>query len=215
MDISSVFDLIAEILLPRPRALKRFDTMTSVVLARSATCVRAPEQTLAPLPYANNLIRSAIYALKYYNHPRVPMLLAEVLSPFVAEELAERRMFGTFTAPLLIPVPLHPKRIQERGFNQALRIAQALHTQLNDRGIELAPTVLQRTVHLSSQTRHTRSERIKRLSGAFAVRTGEIVLGRDIILLDDVVTTGATLAAARTALMSAGAREVLCVAAAH
>jgi ComF family protein len=157
-----------------------------------------------------------IHAAKYRANARATLLLGEALAPPLSEELADKRMFGTFVAPLLIPVPLHPKRLRERGFNQSERIAAALLRHLPESGITLAPATLVRTRSTKSQA-HTQSshERIANMLGAFSVPDPAQVFNRHVILIDDVVTTGATLFAAREALLDAGASDVLCVAVAH
>ncbi|MDP3938629.1 MAG: phosphoribosyltransferase family protein [Deltaproteobacteria bacterium] len=109
---------------------------------------------------------------------------------------------------LVVPVPLHPRRIRERGFNQAHLLAAALL-----RGgrlaswAELAPDALIRTRETTPQTRLTRIARQSNLRGAFRGRA-ERVRGRHVLLVDDVMTTGATLDACARALRRAGARRI-------
>ncbi len=173
-------------------------------------------RALAPLPYTHKLVSCAVRAAKYRNHERAAWLLGTAIAPFVGEEIADKRNFGTFYEALVVPIPLHKKRRRERGYNQAERIAQAVVDALPESGLLLAPQVLVRTRNTPSQVRiQKRKERLANVRGAFAVPDPAGVHGRDIIVLDDVTTTGATLAGAAQALKKAGAREVLCVAAAH
>lgn len=173
-------------------------------------------RTLAPLPYSDELVRKVIHTTKYYGSARGAELLGQVLGPFIAEELAERRMFGSFSTTLLVPVPLHPRRERERGYNQADRIAQALVAYLHDKKIRCAPHALERTRYTKPQARQKdRAKRKTNMVHTFSVPDATLVAGKDVVLLDDVVTTGTTLLAARDALIRAGAREVLLVAAAH
>ncbi|MDR2335830.1 MAG: ComF family protein [Burkholderiaceae bacterium] len=108
-------------------------------------------------------------------------------------------------AELVLPVPLSRERLAERGFNQALLLARhlALPGTLHSR-------LLQRVRHPSAQSRLGRRERLRNLQGAFAVepRMAHRLAGRDVLLIDDVMTTGATLQAAALALRGAGARSV-------
>lgn len=109
---------------------------------------------------------------------------------------------------LLIPVPLHPRRLRERGFNQA----HLLSAGLMRRGVfapwtTLAPRALARVRETPPQTRLPRRQRRANLRGAFRAMP-EIVRGRSTLLVDDVMTTGATLDVCAQALMSAGARVV-------
>ncbi|HOX42218.1 MAG TPA: ComF family protein [Myxococcota bacterium] len=107
---------------------------------------------------------------------------------------------------LLAPIPLHPRRLHARGFNQAAVIARAL---ARAHGLPLSLDHLVRTRATPEQARaQDRAARLANVRGAFAVRAGHPFAGRCVCLVDDVVTTGATLHAAAEALLAAGAREV-------
>jgi ComF family protein len=105
---------------------------------------------------------------------------------------------------LLVPMPLSPRRMVERGYNQALELARPLARGLR---LVLDPKALVRVRDTCAQTGLDRKERRRNVKGAF--RAGDIVRGRRVALLDDVVTTGATAEAAARALLRAGATEVL------
>jgi ComF family protein len=106
----------------------------------------------------------------------------------------------------LIPVPLFTKREHERGFNQSERLAAALGDCL---AMDVWRDVIVRTHFVSSQTRLTPEERLRNVSGAFRV-TGEParLRGAHLVLVDDVVTTAATLNACAAALFAGGARII-------
>jgi ComF family protein len=117
----------------------------------------------------------------------------------VAQELDE------WSADAVVPVPLHPDRKRERGYNQAELIARPLAKRL---GIGMAPRLLIRTKPRPPQLLLSRSERWKSVHGAYATRDGVRVDNLRILLVDDVMTTGATLDACARALRKAGAAEV-------
>ena len=106
--------------------------------------------------------------------------------------------------PLLVPLPLHPSRLVERGFNQSREIARIVARSLDLRVEELA---LRRVRATAPQVGLARFERAGNLSGAFAA-DARIVAGRTIILVDDVVTTGSTAAEAARTLLAADAQSV-------
>jgi ComF family protein len=108
-----------------------------------------------------------------------------------------------FAAPcdLIVPVPLHRRRLQERGFNQALLLARGLP------GRVLRHTLV-RTRHTQPQTGLNPRARRENVRRAFAVRGPEAVHGQSVLLVDDVYTTGATVRECSRALLAAGAREV-------
>lgn len=112
---------------------------------------------------------------------------------------------------LVVPVPLHPSRLRARGFNPAAELARAL---ARARGARLDPTALRRQRDTASQTALDRRARRRNVRGAFAPRRGWRAPAC-VWLVDDVVTTGSTLAEAARALRRAGARRVVGVCAAR
>lgn len=92
----------------------------------------------------------------------------------------------------IIPVPLHPEREKKRGFNQSVEICKGLSESMN-RPLILGNLI--REVHTSSQTRKGRFERWENVSGIFRIKNGPLLAGKHLLLVDDVVTTGATLEA--------------------
>jgi len=92
----------------------------------------------------------------------------------------------------IIPVPLHPKKEKIRGFNQSVEICKGLSESMNR---PLIQGNLIRSVHTASQTRKGRFERWENVTGIFSVKDGNSLTGKHLLLVDDVVTTGATLEA--------------------
>ena len=106
---------------------------------------------------------------------------------------------------LVVPVPLHPLRLAERGFNQAALVARPLTRT----GARFAPQALRRT-RPTPQRRASRAERLENVASAFAASSA--VRGARVLVVDDVVTTGATLSACCDAARAAGARSAMGVA---
>lgn len=205
-------------LFPQEARIGIYDTIPQTTLEKLAvrTFVPSPLRYLAPFPYQEKLIKNAVHATKFYAHKRATFLLGSILAPYLAEEIAEQRMFGNFTEPILIPIPLHTSRLRERGYNQAERIARALLQELNDETITLHTNVLIRTKNTKAQTlQDTKKDRYTNMKNVFTVPNPQKIFGKDIILFDDVLTTGATLSSAQKTLQKAGARNVLCIAVAH
>ena len=148
-----------------------------------------------PTAVGLNPLAAAIHHLKYARRRRLAGPLGALL--------AERFPFGD--GVLLVPVPLHTSRLRRRGFNQAVALARVLGRQ---RGLPIAPRVLARTRATSAQAALAAAERRRNLLGAFAVRRPTLVAGRHVVLVDDVLTTGATANACAEALLAAGARRV-------
>jgi len=111
---------------------------------------------------------------------------------------------------LLVPVPLHASRARERGFNQIALVLQSLPPEFRDgTRARLAPEVLVRSRATKQQTKLPRSERLSNVAGAFEVPDAGFVTHTHVFLIDDVATTGATLANAATPLRRAGATVTL------
>ena len=104
----------------------------------------------------------------------------------------------------MVPVPLHRRRLYERGFNQAMLLCRGIGRHW---GLEVAETGLARIRQTAPQIRLTPKEREKNVRGAFAA-TGAGFTGKRVLLVDDVYTTGATVSECSRILMDAGAKEV-------
>ncbi|HNQ35405.1 MAG TPA: ComF family protein [bacterium] len=146
---------------------------------------------------------SAIHRLKYQG----ATFVLPVLGGFLNEAFTRLELFRVVDC--LVPVPLHPVRFRDRGFNQAELLAREI---LRHYDFPLLTRVLVRTRHTPSQTRLPEAARRRNVAGAFRVRSASELAGRTCLLVDDVTTTGATLAAARDTLLAAGAAEVLTLA---
>lgn len=109
------------------------------------------------------------------------------------------------TADVIVPVPLHPRRFAERGFNQAVFVAQALE---NCTGMPVLHDALRRHRYTKQQTRLKKEKRNQNTQGAFSVFKNAGFVGKRVYLVDDVYTTGATMQEAAHMLRSAGAAEV-------
>jgi ComF family protein len=149
-------------------------------------------------PYEGGL-RTVIHELKYRGKRRVAVRLAEAL---LAAPGAQELLRGS---DVLVPVPLHPRRRRERGFNQAEVLAQELARRV---GRPCAPAALVRRKDTASQAGLSAAARRRNVAGAFAVRRHTQVAGRVVTLVDDVLTTGATAHACARALLAAGVSEV-------
>jgi ComF family protein len=147
----------------------------------------------------NDTLFDAIVLMKYEEVTRLGHWFAERIARCVARELDEWRVDA------VVPVPLHPGRQRERGYNQAELIARPLAKRL---GARVDTRLLTRTKPRPAQLLLSRSERWKSVRGAYATPGGAKVDNLRILLVDDVMTTGATLDACARALKKAGASRV-------
>ena len=155
--------------------------------------------------YTGNL-RKAILHLKFHGREYLGKRLGALLAR-AWEALPEP------DSPLVAPVPLHPSRRRQRGFDQAELLARGLDQRLRRegrlRGLQLVPGLLRRVRATVPQVGLSASARRENVSGVFCVVRSEQVRNRTVVLIDDVMTTGATLSAGATALKQAGAWRVL------
>jgi ComF family protein len=183
--------------------------LESTATAAGADCAQCRP---AALPYASCVapwlyefpLSHLVQALKYEG----ALAHARVLGRLLADEVARAH---PGQAAVLVPVPLHHRRLQQRGFNQSHEIARIVARRLR---WPLAARALRRTRDTASQVGLSRAQREQNLQGAFAVEPA-VIEGRRVVLLDDVLTTGSTAHAAASALQAAGAARVDLVAVAR
>jgi ComF family protein len=145
-------------------------------------------------------LSSAVVLLKYEGVRRLGEWFASRLA-----EMVERDP-KAWQVDLVVPVPLHPERLRERGYNQAELIARPLAKRL---GLKFGSYLLVRTRPRPAQLVLSRTERWTSVRGAYAIREGARVDNLRVLLVDDVLTTGATLDSCSRALEKAGAAAVL------
>ena len=131
-------------------------------------------------------VQHLIHELKYKGNKEAGVFLGQQLG----ESIKEAPLFQGID--YLIPVPLHPKREKKRGYNQSLMIAQGIHEVT---GIPIGDKYLVRAVNTATQTKKSAEERFKNVKDIFEVRHDEELQEKHVLLIDDVLTTGATLEA--------------------
>jgi len=162
----------------------------------------------AAAEYHDKIISELVIRLKFRGVAGISDVLAGLLTRHI--ELAR---FVKKDGQIIIPIPLHKKRLRKRTYNQAELVAKKIAQYL---GLPMRVDVLKRIKNTSPQTeisdRRARRENIK---NAFACARPEAVKGKTIILVDDVATTGATLNECGRALRQSGARSVIAFVVAH
>lgn len=145
-------------------------------------------------------LRHTIHRFKYHHKTQYAAILASVTARF-----CERHSLDLTQFDALIPVPLHPARLRERGYNQARLLADSLSRIY---AIPLKDNLLIRHRHLCHQTSLDSKERWTNIQGAFKITSLQPVYGKRFLLVDDLLTTGATASEAARTLKHAGALTV-------
>lgn len=176
---------------------------------------RPTEEWIYPIfDYRHPNMKRAIWLMKYAGKRNLAKIFGEIMGSHIALELSELGPLENFRDPILIPIPLSKKRFRERGYNQAELLCQAI-IKIN-KNLDYQNKLLKKIKETEHQARlKDRSVRLKNLLGTFEVTNTELVKGRNIILIDDVTTTGATLTEAKKVLRASGARKIIGVTIAH
>lgn len=166
--------------------------------------------------YRDALIKDLIWLIKYKKRDFAIRLAAELLLEETLEDVSEQMIFSGNKKILLMPIPISRGRLRERGYNQMSLVAEEMMRLSGDSCFELAKDVLVKTKETKSQTSiKNRKERLENVVGCFAVQNPEKIRGRNVLVIDDVSTTGATLLEAKKILKKSGALKVELLSLAH
>lgn len=230
MSLKSIAEYFLDFIFPKSDSIFKLEQLSIGELLEKLPPAEeiegAGEHLIAVFNYRDPSVREMIWELKYKGNRNIAHKFAEILIDILRAELAERILFEKFTNPLLIPMPVSDKRRRERGWNQTEIVCEEIEKILalrsfseagNEKLFEYSPKILIKHIHTDSQARThaTKRERLENLSGSMSVEDSEKIRGRNIILLDDVTTTGSTFTEAKRVLKESGARKILCVSIAH
>jgi ComF family protein len=154
-----------------------------------------PYDGIRSLAYYEGVIRECVHALKYKNNQSLGDTFSELLVKLIRRE--------NWQINFVVPVPLSEERYHERGYNQASLLAKPLAARLS---LTFNPYALKRIRHTASQVGLSAHERHQNVIGAFEAET-DLVRGKNLLIVDDVMTTGATMKACAQALKKAGAKS--------
>jgi ComF family protein len=187
------------------------EAVSSSAIELCAACRNAPPPFVAAKAVGtyDGTLRGLIHLLKYQSVRPAANALARQMAQVIRQH---RELLGV--RPLIVPVPLHRNKFRARGFNQAEEIAQSLKKLT---GLEMKHSLIHRRRDTISQTGMTAHQRRENVRAAFVVKPQHKrdLSGRNIILVDDVMTTGATAAECTRVLLRAGAKQVFVLTAAR
>jgi ComF family protein len=143
--------------------------------------------------HKNSALQSLLFQLKYKSNKEVGLFIGKQMGAL----LAASERFASIDA--LVPVPLHPQALSKRGFNQAALICEGIGQVWHK---PVLTGAIARTKHTSTQTKQTRAERWDNMENAFTIKDPTSINGKHLLIIDDVITTGATIEACGKTLLT-------------
>jgi ComF family protein len=152
------------------------------------------------------IVQNMLHQLKYKGRREI----GEVMGKIAGEKMSTSPLF--IRPDIIIPVPVHIKKIKKRGYNQSTIFGLAVAESL---GIPFRDDILVKSVETASQTGKSRTERVNNVSDVFEIKDAAALQTRHVLIVDDVITTGATLEACCIGALTGGAKQIsiLCIAA--
>ena len=165
--------------------------------------------------YRSDLIKEIIWQIKYKGNRTIADKMGIILYDYL-QKIKNLDCEEIKKPILLIPMPVSKKRLFERGYNQSELLTLAIKKYDIKNYFKHASNLLVKSIHTESQTKKSnKDERMKNIKGTMSLISCNEISGNTVLLIDDVLTTGATFAEAKKILKTAGAKKVICLALAH
>lgn len=209
--LQNIYNWITRIIIPHKREVESLLNHSVETFAREVGKAPTPPFGTSLFPYKHPLVRLGITELKYHGTKDIARLFAEAAIEHIYDTVLEQSVFDAQPL-LLVPIPRSRAQLREYGFCQTELIAKEIQKHVPD--IELCTKALYKK-DIPAQTSLSRENRLKNVRDAFGIADKNLIKGRSIILLDDVITTGATLTEARRVIRDSGGHVVECLAIGH
>ncbi|MFA5652135.1 MAG: phosphoribosyltransferase family protein [Candidatus Paceibacterota bacterium] len=165
--------------------------------------------------YKNKISRKAIWAIKYNKNQKILNKFSSLMYEYILEEITDEISFSNFNNPILIPIPMHENNLKRRGYNQSELLAREILKKDDGKNFEISINALKKIKETPHQSElKNKNDRLKNLKDCFCANR-DIIKNRNIILIDDVITTGTTMNEAAKTLKNAGAKKVIGFSLAH
>ncbi len=204
LPLHSILKVLWDICFP-PSEDERLVRGLSPIQVRELFSLTYKEGVWSLSSFKNPSLRALLHEAKFHRNKGAQALLAEFLILLLKEK-------KSLNSHLWLPIPLSKTRFRDRGYNQVTEILWALPKDIE---LHISTNCLVRTRDTKPQTELERRERLENVVGAFHIAKPEYITGKDIVILDDVTTTGATLRAAEAATLLHNPKSVTLVALSH
>ncbi len=215
--IKEFFEYILSILLPKDKNVLEIEKISEEDIFKNTTRANIlnDQNVKAIFKYKNKIIKKAIWEIKYNKNKIIIKKFGKILYDFIIEELSDEILFSNFQNPLLIPVPISKNNLRDRGYNQCEEIIKEIKQNDTQNIFEISFDSLKKMKETPHQSKlNNKTKRLNNLKNCFFANS-EQVKNRNIILIDDVITTGATMSENRRELKKSGAKKVIGIAIAH
>lgn len=176
-------EYILNSIFPEPPIVKELKNLSGLDVIKKYGFYKKINETESFLPYSNNFVRELISELKYFNNKDSARICGEILLEKI----------NLKNGDILVPIPLSKQRLKERGFNQCEKICEIM-IEISKKDLIISTNNLIRTVNNKSQTNFKSDfERAENILGIFKIKDCTNFREKNLILIDDVITTGATL----------------------
>ncbi|MBI1974681.1 MAG: ComF family protein [Candidatus Zambryskibacteria bacterium] len=214
-------NLFLDFLFPKSNETLELEALSAAaILDKCPQAERISEKDIfAIFDYSHPTVKKIVWEIKYRGNKIIADKAAEIIHDVIKHEFAEISLFHSGwqeTLIPLVPVPSSKERRRERGWNQTELITAKIMDK--DMGHTFAhfPKQLIKIRHTQSQTEtSSKNARLENIKNSMSIIDEQVFKGKNVLIIDDVFTTGATFAEARRVLKLAGAKQILCVAFAH
>jgi ComF family protein len=216
MKTTEIIDFVLDLIFPRSEEELRLENMSLDAYSQlPRSTAPLPKNTYAIFSYSDPDVQKLVWLIKYKRNKKIMHLVASALYDEILGILDDRLLENPSSSYILVPIPLSKEREKERGFNQCVDLVKHVQQLFQTQSFIYIPNLLIKQRDTKPQTHLPRKERLKNVKGVFKITKPELLNNTCVIIIDDVITTGATLKEARKTLLASRARNVYCVAVAH
>ncbi len=212
--LRKIFELLLSIILPRESNVLEIENLDIEYISNLPKAKDADGNIKALFKYKDKIVKQAIWEIKYKKNQRILEKFTKVFYDYILEELSDERLFNNFDSPIIIPIPISKETLKERGYNQCELIVKELVKIDGGKNFSADFKTLRKIKETKHQSKtKNKTQRLKNLEGCF--EADERIKGKNIILIDDVITTGATMKEVYQTLKKSGAKKAIGFALGH